>query len=584
MKKNNETLKTLLKIAREYNLNIFIKELKNLQTKSRVTLGFLGEFNSGKSTLINALIGKKLLPAMERPTTKNIIFILPDSKIEEPRFFEEKDGEFVEIEPLRFQEIALGKAEGNAMVKVKPSKYLPEGFIIIDTPGISSLDETDETITLGYLPELDAAVICQDITFGTIPESVIKFLKKPEVKKLLEKIIFTLTKSDRIGSNDAKKIKEHTIKVLEDLYKEADIKTNVAKRVSITSAEKALNGDIKGIEEFLQSLKECILDKKEKLEEERKTKILKEIAKKLALVLEEYKNNIRFSPEEINKNIEKIKDEIQELERERRKANERAKLLEEILEKDIFNILNKYKKQISQIEDEEELRTILSEIENEIAEDISRRIQQVLKLNADTTIPSELTLKINERIKSELSKIKFAKLVLLSIFIAVIGPEQGAKNAIEFGIGPLIEKSGALIEKVKETTSKSEKLAGIVKKISQSEKFKKVMPFLKVVPEIAKYVDPTEYIITPVRKGWLKNRYEKVIKTVSEEAAKNITCEIELILRTEVFDKLEEELKNKKETLKKLRVEKRKKLKETEELKVRVEEEIKLLKTIAEVE
>ena len=170
-------------------------DLKDMQNRVdaldnvKVKIGFLGEFNSGKSSLINALLGEKVLPAMVKPTTKSIIEVEPTENIDVRKFYKEEGSEWIEVKGSEFSRIALGEDEGTVKVKTPSNDYLKKDFVFIDTPGISSLEDMDKDITYGYLPFLDGAVICQDIQQGTLTQSIIEFITDKEIRPIINNFL-----------------------------------------------------------------------------------------------------------------------------------------------------------------------------------------------------------------------------------------------------------------------------------------------------------------------------------------------------------------------------------------------------------
>lgn len=126
-------------------------------------LAVVGEFSSGKSTFINALIGHDLLPSSAMPTTSKVNILRWG---DEPRCK-------VKLEDGALQEVALddlsgfvtergnpGNEKGVAEVTIfYPLDMLRDGLTIIDTPGVGSIVAQHSEITYGLIPYADAVVL-----------------------------------------------------------------------------------------------------------------------------------------------------------------------------------------------------------------------------------------------------------------------------------------------------------------------------------------------------------------------------------------------------------------------------------------
>lgn len=80
-------------------------------------IGFLGEFSAGKSSLLNALIGDDLLPAMSQPTTGSITRVLVSEEHAEPAYGKLLDDDEIDfVGRAEFDEMATGKQAGEAIL------------------------------------------------------------------------------------------------------------------------------------------------------------------------------------------------------------------------------------------------------------------------------------------------------------------------------------------------------------------------------------------------------------------------------------------------------------------------------------
>lgn len=99
-----------------------------------------GEFNRGKSTLINSLLGRVVLPARLVPTTGHVTEVVYGSPAEIVVSF--ADGRSERCPPERLDEFAslrdgLAREDVREVRVLVPHGLLEAGLILIDTPGVS---------------------------------------------------------------------------------------------------------------------------------------------------------------------------------------------------------------------------------------------------------------------------------------------------------------------------------------------------------------------------------------------------------------------------------------------------------------
>ncbi|WOG83692.1 hypothetical protein DCAR_0102869 [Daucus carota subsp. sativus] len=144
-----------------------------LQLDEPFLLVIVGEFNSGKSTFINALLGEKYLQDGVVPTTNEITFLRYSGldSSEQQRCERHPDGQFV---------------------CYLPAPILKE-MIIVDTPGTNVILQRQQRLTEEFVPRADLLlfVISAD---RPLTESEVTFLRYTQQWK--KKVVFVLNKSD----------------------------------------------------------------------------------------------------------------------------------------------------------------------------------------------------------------------------------------------------------------------------------------------------------------------------------------------------------------------------------------------------
>ncbi|MCA9632620.1 MAG: dynamin family protein, partial [Myxococcales bacterium] len=177
----------------------------------------VGEFSSGKSTLLNALLGEAILPAKMAPCTKSILEI---QYAETPTLHVYRSGvELPEVRPLAYlkevgviqaqevddarREIAESKID-RLVVRV-PNSPCDVGVDLLDTPGLNEASERT-TITTQRLPRADASVLVLRAT-DLLSKSERDFIedeakKDPVNRRWLDNAFVVVTFADVAAQDD----------------------------------------------------------------------------------------------------------------------------------------------------------------------------------------------------------------------------------------------------------------------------------------------------------------------------------------------------------------------------------------------
>ncbi|HOO49651.1 MAG TPA: dynamin family protein [Alphaproteobacteria bacterium] len=170
-----------------------IEELIRDMKSSYVTLVVVGEFNRGKSTLVNALLGMDLLPMDITPTTATINVIHAGSNPCITAYFYNGSTEKMPIEKGLLSKYVVDDAFDPDTVKyidvVLDSKRLPDGLYIVDTPGVNDLNNHRAEITYRFIPNADAVLFLLDAT-APVSKSEAKFIEENIKGQGVQDVIF----------------------------------------------------------------------------------------------------------------------------------------------------------------------------------------------------------------------------------------------------------------------------------------------------------------------------------------------------------------------------------------------------------
>lgn len=152
----------------------------------------VGEFNAGKSALINALLGESLLEEGVTPTTSRINLI-------------------------RFGEETARRPVDDATEELMYPAPLLRDLTIVDTPGTNALDRRHEAITAEFVPRSDLVVF---VTSADRPfsESERAFLER--IRQWGKKVVVVLNKVDILKSDEEveqveRYIVDHSLELLD---------------------------------------------------------------------------------------------------------------------------------------------------------------------------------------------------------------------------------------------------------------------------------------------------------------------------------------------------------------------------------
>lgn len=184
---------------------------KKLQSH-KFAVGILGEFKRGKSTVINALLGKEIMPADILPSTATMNRVTYD--LQPGVQLNMIDGttnrigveELAEYVTKRDENTLANAALIEEAVVFYPCRFCQNGVDIIDTPGLND-DERMNKITEEIVPKLDAVimVLVPDNPFSM---SEADFVRNKLMCSNIGRLIFLVNKIDTVRPRDRARVVE----------------------------------------------------------------------------------------------------------------------------------------------------------------------------------------------------------------------------------------------------------------------------------------------------------------------------------------------------------------------------------------
>ena len=208
-------LRLLREIHKQRGSESRFKQCEKLIAKlaeDRFTLAVLGQFKRGKSSLMNAIIGRELLPVGILPLTSAITILrfgprerlLIEHGLPAVPFAEEMPVE-------RLAEFVTEKGNPGNRKRVKtacveaPLPFLRRGLEFVDTPGVCSAIGANTATTLRFLPECDAVLFVTSVD-TPLTNVELEFLR--EIQQHAGKIFFVVNKTDLLSGHERQEVLE----------------------------------------------------------------------------------------------------------------------------------------------------------------------------------------------------------------------------------------------------------------------------------------------------------------------------------------------------------------------------------------
>lgn len=342
------SLQELEQLCRELSLEENRRELEKCRVKlsgHTFSVGVMGEFKRGKSTVINALLGKEIMPANIFPCSATLNRVTYDLN---PRVvLQLLDGstQQIPVEALSDYVTKLtNEAESRAAqvqeaVVYYPCRFCQNGVDIVDTPGLNDDAQMDQ-ISENIIPRLDAVimVLTPDNPFSV---SEAEFVRSKLVTGNLSRLIFLVNKIDQIRKRSDRprvveairqKIRTSVLEKAAQVYGEDSAEYQAAARklgqirIFPLSALDALDGRLEddsdlleesGAPEFEAALTKMLTQERGALTLSVPLNAIARIAPEVLQAAQSRKNAMELTVQEFSRRQEEALEEIRSLRKEK---------------------------------------------------------------------------------------------------------------------------------------------------------------------------------------------------------------------------------------------------------------------------
>ncbi|WP_459862310.1 dynamin family protein [Campylobacter concisus] len=272
-------------------------------------IAVIGQFSSGKSTFLNALLSQDILPSGLTPVTAKAVR-LKFAKIPllSVKFINGSESLLASSDLAELNK--LGE-QVSGMTLYAPSEILKE-INFIDTPGLNSLRDADTKETKNTLKKVSGAIwlsLANNAAKASELESIKEILKANDLKA-----ICLINQKDKLSEEELESLLKHAKQTYGELFEDIIAISSKQALLGITNNDKSLL-EVSNFNEALKAIKEYFLDKsfKENFIKARAKKIVKLLTNEQEKHLEIY-DNARFILDEfsgsLDERLEAIKEEF----------------------------------------------------------------------------------------------------------------------------------------------------------------------------------------------------------------------------------------------------------------------------------
>lgn len=267
-----------------------LDEIAEYLNTQKFSVGITGVMNAGKSTMLNALLGKELLGTSVVPETANLSIIRYSSKpaakivywnrsqwkrieqsaqtvksmagfVEETQRHFKQDLDAYILEESRVDDIDIKELSAYTSASHKSQRcnlvkqvelgcelhFLHDGIEIVDTPGLDDIVIQREEITKQYIAQCDLMIHLMNVSQSATSKDI-EFIVDALVYQNVTKVLVVITRIDTVSEEDVQEVMAYT-------------KQSVVARLHAINEDAKLNLILKGLDFIALSGKMALLHK-----------------------------------------------------------------------------------------------------------------------------------------------------------------------------------------------------------------------------------------------------------------------------------------------------------------------------------
>ena len=271
----------------------------------KITIAVIGQFKRGKTTLINSILGSKLLPVGIVPITAAITRIEYAADGADGAtatvFFTNGLSEQVPVSDLHeyiSEQENHDNERGVAEVELlTDAEFLKGGLTLVDTPGVGSVHEQNSKSAMDFARESDGVIFMLSVD-SPLNQIEVDFLRK--VRRFAGKFYFAVNKIDRVDEDELDEYLEYCRSLIVGIMELDDEEAKALKLLPI-SARKGT-----GVGELTELIREDLLTRGTEIMERSVGLKLLEILNNTRSQISSYREVLKMAPNVFNRRFKEM--------------------------------------------------------------------------------------------------------------------------------------------------------------------------------------------------------------------------------------------------------------------------------------
>jgi GTPase Era involved in 16S rRNA processing len=218
---------TLLEAAEDSDRLAAARLLHQRLCSPESIVSVVGETSTGKSTLVNSLIGRQILPTAAEPTTATVTEIFL-GEFEHDRFLAIfRDATQGELDKAGFDDLARRPPKDllRLQVRTQAADARSVGLHVFDTPGYNSVLAEHEEVLRQFLPQSDVVVFVAGYRtgFGQADQDLLEMVQTATEDDASVPVLLVVNRAARSVTNDDSRVWEIMANARDSLRRELEM-------------------------------------------------------------------------------------------------------------------------------------------------------------------------------------------------------------------------------------------------------------------------------------------------------------------------------------------------------------------------